>query len=186
MRTLSAPLGALLLLACESSTPPVAEPAAEARGPATPVAAESPAGPKAGDNAPKTPETKAYGAAINAGASRAMLANVLSQPDQYEGKTVLVEGEVRRACSKKGCWMELAESMSAESRGARVTFKDYGFFVPTDSAGAHAKLEGVVNVKTLKPGQVEHLEQEGAKVAKNADGSAKEVQFVATGVELTR
>ncbi len=83
--------------------------------------------------------------------------------------------------------MELAESVAAEARGARVTFKDYGFFVPTDSAGAHAKLEGVVNVQLMKKGHVEHLEEEGAKFAnKNPDGTVREVQFVATGVELTK
>lgn len=153
----------------------------------TPSPASSPHA-SAGTQAPTPPSanTKGYGAALTGGVPSVKLGDVLSKPEQYEGKTVCVEGEVRRACTKKGCWMELAESMAGDSRGARVTFKDYGFFVPLDSAGAHAKLEGIVNVKLLKPGQVEHLEQEGAKLAKNDDGSAREVQFVANGVELTK
>jgi len=166
---------ALVLLACENAPP---QPSAE---PTTGSVAPNSAGTAAARGS-----TKSYGAPLTGSASSVALTEILAQPDQYEGKNVSVEGEVRRACTKKGCWMELAEGLSDAARGARVTFKDYGFFVPLDSAGAHAKLEGVVNVKTLKPGQVEHLEQEGAKLAKNADGTAKEVHFVATGVELTK
>lgn len=165
--------------ACETATPSsgsAPSPAAEtARAAPTPAASAAPG---------RT--TKAYGAPLRQ-AAPAALTEVLTKPDGFEGKEVTVEGEVRRACSKKGCWMEIAESSAADARGARVTFKDYGFFVPLDSAGAHAKLQGVVNVALMKKGHVEHLEEEGAKVAnKNPDGTAKEVQFVASGVELTK
>ena len=54
---------------------------------------------------------------------------------------------MRKACEKKGCWMELAAD--AKGPGVRVTFKDYGFFVPLDSAGRTAKVEGVVKVAEL-------------------------------------
>ena len=155
---------------------------------------KSPKGDKPSENA--TPEklanaepsknTKLYGTALGS-AQKAELGTVLKKPDEYANKNVIVEGEVRRACTRKGCWMEIAESVDKAALGARVTFKDYGFFVPTDSAGAHAKLEGTLNVETLNAANVEHLESEGAKFAsKNPDGTAREVQFVATGVELTR
>jgi len=67
-----------------------------------------------------------------------------------------------------------------------VTFKDYGFFVPTDSKGMQARAEGVVKVKTLSKEEVDHLEGEGAKLNRGADGTAKEVTFVASGVELRK
>jgi hypothetical protein len=68
-----------------------------------------------------------------------------------------------------------------------VTFKDYGFFVPLDSAGSTAKVQGTVEVKTVAATEVEHLESEGAKFAgKQPDGTAREVRMVATGVELRR
>lgn len=103
------------------------------------------------------------------------------------GQTVTVSGKVRRACSRKGCWMELADQVEGAAPGCRVTFKDYGFFVPKDSAGASATVEGVVQVKRLPRSRVVHLEAEGAQFAhKNEDGSANEVQLVATGVELRR
>ena len=98
-----------------------------------------------------------------------------------------MEGLVRRACSRKGCWMELAAGADKASPGCRVTFKDYGFFVPTDSAGARAKVQGAVMIHKVEPQWVAHMEEEGAHFAsKNPDGSANEVRLVATGVELTR
>lgn len=111
--------------------------------------------------------------------------SVLTESKNYADQTVLIEGLVRRACSRKGCWMELAEDETGP--GCRVTFKDYGFFVPTDSAGAQARVEAVVKQETLAPNQVRHHEREGATFAnKNPDGSANEVQLVANGVELWR
>jgi hypothetical protein len=81
--------------------------------------------------------------------------------------------------------MEL--SPTEDKPGCRVTFKDYGFFVPTDSAGASATVQGNVVVQQVKASDVQHLEGEGAKFSeKNPDGSANEVRLVATGVELVR
>jgi hypothetical protein len=68
----------------------------------------------------------------------------------------------------------------------RVTFKDYGFFVPVDSAGASARVEGVVQVKELSEATAKHYESEGAIVPRGSDGKPREVQLVATGVELRR
>jgi hypothetical protein len=115
------------------------------------------------------------------------LADVLKAPDKFAEQSVLVEGDVRRACTRKGCWMELSEGADASAPGCRVTFKDYGFFVPTDSAGSKARVEARVESKQLKPELVAHMESEGAKFAqKEPDGSAREVRLVATGVELWR
>jgi hypothetical protein len=106
------------------------------------------------------------------------LATVLASPDAYAGKTLALEGTVRRACTKKGCWMELSDTTGGP--GVRVTFKDYGFFVPLDSAGRSARVEGVVKVTELSEAQAAHLKAEGATVA------SREVQLVAAGVELRK
>ena len=107
------------------------------------------------------------------------LSALLKKPE--DGKTVLVEGVVRRACSQMGCWMELAPAEGGP--GVRVTFKDYGFFVPTDSAGAKARVQGTVKVAQLSAAQAEHLRAEGGSMAA---GAQREVRLVATGVELRR
>lgn len=115
------------------------------------------------------------------------LASVLESPAKFDGRTVLVEGKVRRNCTAKGCWMELSTGMDKALPGCRVTFKDYGFFVPLDSAGATARVEGAVASQTVSAREVAHMEGEGATFANKADdGSAVEVRLVATGVELRR
>ena len=68
-----------------------------------------------------------------------------------------------------------------------MTFKDYGFFVPLDSKGATAKLAGKVTVKTLPKSHVDHLQGEGGTVSGiQKDGTAREITFVANGVQLSR
>lgn len=131
-------------------------------------------------------KTEKFGGAVRAGAA-VPVTTVLADPDKFADGAVVVEGTVRQACSVKGCWMELAEGSEKGTQGARVTFKDYGFFVPKDSAGAKARVEGVVAVKTVSARDVAHLEAEGATFAhKYQGGTAREVRIVATGVELNR
>jgi hypothetical protein len=129
---------------------------------------------------------KRFGAPFGASPTVA-LADVIKTPDKFADQTVQVEGAVRAACTRRGCWMELSEAADPAAPGCRVTFKDYGFFVPTDSAGSRARVEAKIETKLIKPELVAHLESEGAKFAeKSADGSAQEVRLIATGVEMWR
>jgi hypothetical protein len=83
--------------------------------------------------------------------------------------------------------MEIAPTAGAQQGSCRVTFKDYGFLVPTDAAGSHARLLGKVQVTVIARPAVQHYESEGATFAnKRPDGSALEVRIVASGVELSR
>jgi hypothetical protein len=127
-----------------------------------------------------------YGAPLGT-APAETLASVLAEPTRYAGHPVRVEGHVRRACTAMGCWMELAESSADDAPGCRVIMKDHAFFVPTDSAGSNARVEGTLAVRRIDPEQVTHMEHEGAAFPhKAADGSAEELRFVASGVELWR
>ena len=118
------------------------------------------------------------GAAISADATVVPLADILQKPEDFTKSPVVTEGLIEAACSKKGCWMQLG--------GVRVTFKDYGFFVPKDSKGMTARIEGVVEIKTLSKEEADHLSGEGAKLTRNEDGTAREISFIANGVELTK
>lgn len=118
------------------------------------------------------------GAAIAPDAKAIPLAQLLEQPEAYTKEPVVVEGVIAAACTRKGCWMQFD--------GLRVTFKDYGFFIPLDAKGMKARAEGVAVVKTLSKAEADHLEEEGAKLTRREDGTAREVSFVASGVELTR
>ena len=129
-------------------------------------------------------ETITRGAAISRDAKAVALTEVIAHPDAYIKTAVVVEGVVATNCERKGCWMQLVPAEGKQ--GVRVTFKDYGFFVPLDSKGAKVRAEGVATVKTLSKKEADHLEEEGAKLLRNEDGTAREVSFVASGVELTK
>lgn len=171
--------GALILLACaacESGAPTPSAPAAEPRTAAAPSSSSGNAAP-----AGSAPAAR-YGAALEP-ASPVPLTTLLSNPKAYADQTVTTEGKVQRACSRKGCWMEIGSGEDA----CRVTFKDYAFFVPTDSAGAFAKIQGRLDTREVEAAAVNHLESEGARFRnKKPDGSATEVRLIASAVELTR
>jgi hypothetical protein len=122
------------------------------------------------------------GVALNAETPTVAFADVLKEPAKFAGKRVRIEGVVERVCQAEGCWMQIAPEMSVA--GIRVTFKDHSFFVPKDSKSMKFRAEGEFAVKVLDKAQVDHLIEDGAKIERKADGTADEVRFVATGVEL--
>lgn len=73
----------------------------------------------------------------------------LQRTGQFQGK---VMGEINEVCKSKGCWMTLE---LPDGSKMRVTFKDYGFFVPTKSSGYMAIVDGkasktITDVETLR------------------------------------
>jgi hypothetical protein len=174
-------LFALPLVAFAKAPAPAAAQKPDAAKPAVQENCPHPEAPA--DAKPASGWTLTRGEALK-GAPAVALAELLAKPQAHEGKTVRVEGQVRKSCQRKGCWMELAQG--EKGAGVRVTFKDYGFFVPLDSAGSSARVEGVVKVSELSEDMAKHYESEGAIVPRGADGKPREVQLVATGVELRR
>jgi hypothetical protein len=82
----------------------------------------------------------------------------------------------------QGCWMQIAPKAGAA--GVRVSFLHHKFFVPKDSERLKFMAEGEFSVKVLSKEEADHLVGDGAKLARNSDGTADEINFVATGVEL--
>lgn len=111
---------------------------------------------------------------------------VLRDPAKFLGETVSVEGLAVRSCTMKGCWAEMASKKDAPN--VRVKMKDHAFFIPLQSAGANARVEGQFQVKTLTQAMVDHMiEEDGAKFDnRNADGTVSEISFEATGIELKK
>ncbi|HWS87184.1 MAG TPA: DUF4920 domain-containing protein [Pyrinomonadaceae bacterium] len=120
---------------------------------------------------------------IGADTQRVPFADALKEPQKFDGKKVVIEGVVRRVCQAEGCWMEIGPKAEGEE-SVRVTF-DHKFAVPKDSSKMNFRAEGTLKLKTLSKETVEHLvKDDGAKIKTNPDGTANEVTFLATGVEL--
>lgn len=93
-------------------------------------------------------------------------------------KPMLMEAKVDKVCLKKGCWMAL----KSKTTDVRVTFKDYGFFVPVSLVGKTVWVEGQMAEKKLTLAQTKHyVEDEGGDPSKVTEART-DYQFVATGV----
>jgi len=123
-----------------------------------------------------------FGAALTLSESMGLATAVQLFETQEHQKSVLVTGKVVQVCQKKGCWMMLVEDDIA----VRVTFEDYGFFVPKDLEGRSVLAEGRFEKKTLTQGQVRHyMKDEGKSRAeiRQAKGPKEVLHFVAGGVK---
>lgn len=126
-----------------------------------------------------------YGAPLVLGSDRAVpVEALLAAPERYDGATLRTEGAVAEVCAKKGCWMTLG----AGERQMRVTFQDYGFFVPTDSSGARVRVEGVFRIEETPVDEARHYLEDAGRHAEAAAITApvRSYTLVATGVELWR
>ncbi len=105
---------------------------------------------------------------------------------QLQGKDSVfatVNGEIKAACQAKGCWM----SMDAGGQDMIVKFKDYGFFVPMNSAGYNATMQGWAYVDTLSVAEQQEYardaEQTEEEIAAITDPLVK-LSFTANGVVI--
>lgn len=99
----------------------------------------------------------------------------------FEGK---VTGKVKEVCKSMGCWIKLEK---ADGTTLMVKSKDHGFFMPQDLVGRTVVVEGTASVKEVSDDKRKHLAEDAGKSKaeiKKIKGSAKEVQFVAKGIEV--
>ena len=109
------------------------------------------------------------------------LAEVVRAPEEFEERPVLLRGRISDVCQRKGCWIVLRD----DGEQVRVRFHDYAFFLPQDSAGSEAWVEGVVNVEVLSEKAARHYAEESVDGdAESIVGPQREVGFTATGVRL--
>jgi len=72
---------------------------------------------------------------------------ILSRPQDFDGKKVLVEGVVVDVCQKRGCWITLSSDREFEE--IRFKVEDGVIVFPVDAKGKTARAEGVVTVRTV-------------------------------------
>jgi hypothetical protein len=106
-------------------------------------------------------------------------------PATIGDKTTLntkITGTVESVCQVKGCWMKV---LTADGQTMRVSFKDYGFFVPKDIAGKTVVFEGEAKVKTTSVAELRHYAEDAkkpkAEIMKITEPK-RELTFVADGV----
>lgn len=96
---------------------------------------------------------------------------------------IAVTAMVKEVCQAKGCWMILIDGKTK----VRVTFKDYGFFMPKDLAGKRIVAEGVLSEDILTEADARHYAEDAGKSKKEIEkikGDQHELAFEATGVHV--
>ena len=89
--------------------------------------------------------------------------------------------KISDVCQRKGCWTVL----SVGEDHIRVRFKDYAFFLPTDSSGKQAYVEGYVKAETLSEETAQHYASESSEPPPEPIvGPQQVVGFTASGVRL--
>lgn len=128
----------------------------------------------------KVKEKPFYGEEIKVKAA-IPLDTVLQNYAQYENSDVVMEAKVAKVCQKKGCWMTLEGS----EKTFRVTFHNYGFFVPASLMGKKVWVQGPLKRTELSIEDTKHyLADAGASKEKIAAVTKPSFEYsiVAKGV----
>ena len=108
---------------------------------------------------------------------------LLAKLEENDSVALKVESEILKTCAMKGCWMNLA---LADEEHMRVTFKDYGFFVPKEGVeGKTAIIEGYAQKVTTDVETLRHFAKDEGKSQEEIDAITEpkdEITFVASGV----
>ena len=93
------------------------------------------------------------------------ISDILTNPESYLDKTVLVEGKVLDVCHNMGCWMDL--SSGTEGEKIKVKVKDGEIVFPVEAIGSKAQVEGKVYKIELTEKEAkeyyEHMAEENGK-----------------------
>jgi hypothetical protein len=100
-----------------------------------------------------TASEEVFGAPFPASKHAMTLTELVNNSEQHLGSEVVVNTEIVKVCQKKGCFFIAREGDAV----ARVTFLDYGFFIPTDAGGKRVTLAGTFSRQTLTDNQAEHM-----------------------------
>ena len=109
----------------------------------------------------------------------AQLATALAEKTEMPAK---VEGTVESVCQVKGCWMKVK---TTEGQTMRVSFKDYGFFVPKDIVGKTVVMQGTAKQTVTPVAELRHYAEDAGKskeAIEKITEPEKAITFVADGV----
>lgn len=110
------------------------------------------------------------------------MAELMKQMQSQQTLAATVEGKVSSVCQAKGCWMKI-ETGTGET--IRVTFKDYGFFVPKDLAGSTVFMKGTASYNVTSVEELRHYAEDAKKSKEEIEKITepkRELVFEADGV----
>jgi hypothetical protein len=125
-----------------------------------------------------------YGEVISAEGALT-LASLNEKLADNDSIALTLKGTIEKTCEKKGCWMTVTDENGSVTR---VTFKDYGFFVPTEGAeGKDVVFSGIAKRKITDVATLRHFAEDEGKSQEEIDAITEpkeEIEFVASGVVI--
>ena len=137
-----------------------------------------------------TADWEEFGARVDDSGEPVSLQELVAAGDEHAGQDVLLKTRIAKVCRKKGCFFIARDGDAV----ARITFKDYGFFIPTDSAGKEVLLNGTFERREITAAQARHyredlgedLGEDAAGKAGDATAARTEYHIVATAVRIPK
>ncbi|MFC3094889.1 DUF4920 domain-containing protein [Alteromonas sediminis] len=125
-------------------------------------------------------QTETFGELFDTNITSTSLSALMTEPEKKEGEDVRITTRIAKVCQKKGCFFIAQEGEHI----IRVSFKDYGFFIPTDTSGKTVELIGKLVKKTLSNEQATHFNEDlgGNNVMKPGDV----FELVASSVKIPK
>lgn len=114
-------------------------------------------------------QTEKFGREITL-TEKTKISEIINNPEEFVGKTVLVEGEVLDVCATAGCWMELKSD--DETGKIKIKVRDGDIVFPMSAKGKNAIVEGTVyKIELTKEEAIEYYEHLAEEAGKEFDPS---------------
>ena len=101
----------------------------------------------------QTAQSETFGVELDNSLPKLSMQDLVTNSPAHLTKGFQVEARIARVCQKKGCFFIAQQDQHI----LRVSFRDYGFFIPTDSNGKTVTLAGELVQKELSLEQVAHF-----------------------------
>jgi len=111
-------------------------------------------------------------------------ADLMASPEQYDGKDIILKGQVKDVCQAEGCWLVMTDG------NKDVLVKTlHVFVVPKDSFDNIATVNGNFKIKEISEEQARHLndESKNSKIkSEDIKGPQKTFVINAAGIQLKK
>lgn len=129
-------------------------------------------------------EGKLYGSDVKPGTPVVEFADLVAAPEKYDGKEIVVSGNVNDVCQAEGCWLVLSDGKKD------VLVKTlHVFVVPKDCFNNSAQVNGIFKIKEISEEQARHLndESKNSKIkSEDIKGPQKTFVIEAAGIKLSQ
>lgn len=126
-----------------------------------------------------TDDAEIFGAPLDANARATSLEALLASPGEFVDTAIKIDARISQVCQKKGCFM----IATAGDQAVRISFKDYAFFVPTDTGGKTVTVTGKFIERELSEKQAAHFREDAGSDTIQA---GKVYEIVADAVRIPK